>query len=151
MVRSRVNELWGHYGEGVARFLFNLETDRANFHDAVDSHGNPWEIKLCARRVGARGDYGKWFIRWENHQKLREAGGYYALGVYDPAMWKHGPVLAMEYRPATWLDEVSTYKWTDNGSRRGETVIRPPWTVLFEPEDIPGEGVASADALTSEG
>lgn len=141
------NERWGLYAEWTVRGVCGLEKDRAGCHDARDEYGNPWEVKACKRRTGSRGDLGKYFIRWENHQELRERGGYYAFVVYDPGIWKRGPVLAVEMKPAEWLDEVDTYAWTDNGSRRGETVFRPPWTAVFEREDIAGEGVADADPV----
>ena len=129
------NELWGHYGEGVARNLFNLEMDRGSYHDARDSHGNPYEVKCCQLTVGVRADPGKFFIRWENHQKLRECDGFYTLILYDPQEWRRGPILGIDVKSAGWLDSVDR-PWTANGSRRNETVKRPVWTDVFSPEDV---------------
>lgn len=136
---KRENELWGHYAEWTARIVFSLTKDRGLFHDARDDDGIPVEVKACKRRTGRREDHGKYFIRKENHEKLREAGGYYVFVLYDPCIWKHGPVLKLEMKPAEWLDGVDGYGWTGNGTRRGERVKRPPWPVVFSDPELPGE------------
>lgn len=133
------NELWGLYAEGTARFSYSLEQERATFYDARDDRGEPVEIKACKRRTGDRGDFGKYFIREENHRELLDADGWYVFVIYDPQNWKEGPVLAMKMVAAAWLENVERYQWTFNGSRRGETVIRPPWTAVFNRTEIPGE------------
>lgn len=130
------NERWGRYTEWVARIRYGLTADREVFHDARADDGTPVEVKGCIRRTAA-GRRGKFFVRQANHERLVDAGGKYALAVYDPSDWKRGPILAMAVRPATWLDDVDA-AWTGNGSRRGEVVKRPRWNAVFSPEDIPG-------------
>lgn len=129
------NERWGRYAEWVARLALSLTEDRSTFHDARDGEGRPVEIKACKLRTGAREDPGKFFIREENHRELRDADGLYVFVLYDPSEWKQGPILEIEVKPAEWLDEMDGYTWTDNGSRRGETVRRPPWTAVFADRD----------------
>lgn len=138
------NERWGRFTEWVARIAFRLSEDRGTFHDAMTEDGVPVEVKGCIRRT-SRGDPGKFFIREANHRELRDADGFYVFVVYDPQNWKQGPVLDVEMKPATWLDGVD-YGWTGNGDRRGEVVKRPPWTTVFPPEDIPGEGAEATRA-----
>lgn len=132
---ERENELWGHFTEWAARLSFSLEKDQSLFHDARTEDGDPVEVKSCRRRTGRRRDHGKFFIRKENHVELRDAGGFYVFVVYDPELWKHGPILEMEMKPAAWLDDVE-YGWTGNGSRRNEQVKRPPWHVVFPDMDV---------------
>lgn len=133
------NERWGDFTEWVARIVFGLTKDRGLFHDARDENGIPVEVKSCKRRTGRRDDHGKYFIRKENHEKLRDEGGYYIFVLYDPCIWKQGPVLEIEKKPAEWLDSVEGYGWTENGTRRGERVKRPPWPVVFSDPDLPDE------------
>lgn len=126
--------------------MYRLSEDRGTFHDAETWGGVPVEVKGCIRRT-SRGDPGKFFIREENHEKLRRAGGYYVLVVYDPSEWERGPVLNLEMKPAEWLDGVD-YGWTGNGDRRGEVVKRPPWTAVFHPEEIHGEPEGGAVGIS---
>lgn len=141
------NERWGRFTEYVARTVLGLTEDRGTYHDARTEDGVPVEIKSCIRRT-ARGDRGKFFVREANHEQLRDEGGLYALLIYDPEDWKHGPVLSVELKPAEWLDRAD-YCWTGNGSRRGEVVKRPQWTAVFPPEDIPGESSSERAAVQS--
>lgn len=129
------NERWGRFTEWTARIRFQLEADRGLYHDARDPEdGTPVEIKSCKRRTGRREDRGKFFIREENHERLRDADGMYVFVVYDPERWREGPILDVEMKPAAWLDSVD-YGWTANGIRRGERVKRPPWSEVFaDPE-----------------
>lgn len=136
-MEQRENELWGHYAEWAARRVYALDKDRTTYHDARDEHG-PVETKACKRSVGAREDCGKFFIREQNHERLKDADGRYAFVLYDPEDWKHGPILKLEMKPAGWVDSVEGYHWTANGSRRGETVIRPPWTAVFADAAVTG-------------
>ncbi len=145
-VERHENEMWGSYTEWTARIAFGLDPDRSTYHDARDSEGVPVEVKACKRRT-SRGDPGKYFIREANHEKLLDAGGLYVFIVYDPRMWKQGPILELEMKSARWLDSVD-YGWTRNGSRRGEVVKRPPWTAVFAREDIPGEPGGSSEDPT---
>jgi len=58
---------------------------RSRWQDAIDVQTcNPCEIKACAYWHSTVKSEGAWRLRYPQHNKLRDRGGYYVLIVYQP-------------------------------------------------------------------
>jgi len=78
--RSQRAARYGALAERVAFARYDLEPERDDWHDALDEHGRPWDVKAAMlSRQSPR------FRLWkEQHERLRqEDGGYVFIG-YRP-------------------------------------------------------------------
>jgi hypothetical protein len=92
-VRYR-NEYVKQWGERAAAARYRLRPKEQYAYDGVAASDSPdplepgdWvEVKTCKRWVENGDEYGtagRWYITESSHEKLLNAGGYYALIVYD--------------------------------------------------------------------
>lgn len=122
---------WGMLAEAAARAAFDLERDRASWHDARTQNGVPVESKTARKRL-ANGRRGRWWIEREAHRRLVEAGGLYALSVYDPQATDDGPITDVAIVPARWID--AHLSWTSNGTghHKGSEHSKLGWPHVLE-------------------
>lgn len=131
---------WAGYIEGLASDLYNFQRRDEWYNDGVGTDGKPWEVKACRRRVGSDGRRGRWWIEREAHERLVEAGGRYALAVYDPRPG-HAPIAGFESVRADVLDDLTQgLKWLSTGDHpKGESARLVTWSTMIGPEELPGD------------
>ena len=111
--------------------------------------GDPVDVKSTAWRIqGARGPRrGRWMLRRDSHEMLREADGWYVLMV---ASDDDSEIVACILRPAEWVEgRVTTWSPSKvRGSSR--EVAQVPWSRVFEEHSEgvvkPISGLASGGA-----
>lgn len=89
--------------------------------------GTPVEIKAAQGRLTS-GERGRWYLRRGQHDKLRAAGGAYALVVYAPRPGH--PHLARLLVPASIVDAFVS-SWIDPDGRQEYAQIA--WSRLIDP------------------
>lgn len=80
MNRSQKAARYGALAERVGFKRYELEPERDGKHDAIDSEGNPWDVKavMVSRRAPR-------FRLWkEQHEYLEDKGGGYVFVKYRP-------------------------------------------------------------------
>jgi len=92
--------------------------------------GTPVEIKAAQVRLTS-GERGRWYLRREQHRKLLEAGGAYALVIYDPRPGH--PIRASLLVPASIVDELVS-SWIKPDGRADYAQIA--WSNAIDPEEV---------------
>jgi len=92
--------------------------------------GTPVEIKAAQVRL-SDGQRGRWYLRWEQHRMLLEAGGAYALVVYDPAPGH--PHLGRLLVPASIVDELVN-SWIQPDGRADYAQVS--WSRAISPAEV---------------
>ena len=97
--------------------------------------GSPIEIKGCLPEVsnGSGTTAGRWYVKRETHEQLRQVRGHYYLVVYAPQ--PDTPILAETIVPAAVVGDLLNGSWSDSGRDEGE-VGKLPWTAVVEQERV---------------
>lgn len=93
--------------------------------------GSPVEIKSAIPRL-ASGQRGRFYLRREQHEGLRDAGGSYLFAVCEPRPGRE-PV-AMKVVPATIVDDAVT-SWRSGGNDR-PSCAQIAWSRIFDPSEV---------------
>ena len=93
--------------------------------------GSLVEIKSAIPRL-ASGRRGRFYLRREQHELLRDAGGSYLFAVCEPRPGRE-PV-AMKVVPATVVDDAIT-AWRSGGDDRPEC-SQVAWSRIFYPSEV---------------
>ncbi|RLM63479.1 hypothetical protein DVK05_14465 [Halorubrum sp. Atlit-8R] len=93
--------------------------------------GSLVEIKSAIPRL-ASGRRGRFYLRREQHELLRDAGGSYLFAVCEPRPGRE-PV-AMKVVPATVVDDAIT-AWRSGGNDRPEC-SQVAWSRIFHPNEV---------------
>ncbi|SFR30369.1 hypothetical protein [Halorubrum sodomense] len=93
--------------------------------------GSLVEIKSAIPRL-ASGRRGRFYLRREQHELLRDAGGSYLFAVCEPRPGRD-PV-AMKVVPATVADDAIT-AWRSGGDDRPEC-SQVAWSRIFHPSEV---------------
>ncbi|ELZ54510.1 MULTISPECIES: hypothetical protein [Halorubrum] len=91
----------------------------------------PVEIKSSIPRL-ASGQRGRFYLRREQHELLRDGGGSYLFAVYEPRPGRE-PV-AMKIVPATIVDGAVT-SWRSGGTDR-PACAQVSWSRIFDPSEV---------------
>jgi len=93
--------------------------------------GTAVEIKSAIPRL-ASGQRGRFYLRREQHEGLRGAGGSYLFAVCEPRPGRE-PV-AMKIVPATVVDDAIT-SWRSGGDDR-PSCAQISWSRIFDPSEV---------------
>ena len=93
--------------------------------------GTPVEIKSAIPRL-ASGQRGRFYLRREQHRRLRDDGGSYLFAVCEPRPSRE-PV-AMKVVPATIVDDAIP-SWRSGGPDRPECA-QIAWSRVFDPAEV---------------
>lgn len=119
--------------DAIARTDLHADPGRAYGGLSLVRAGTPVEVKAARSRMqdGQSSRRGRWWIRERQHQRLLDAGGAYALGVYQP---RQG-VLALALVRATTVGVLAT--WSPCGpGHRADRAARVPWPAVFDPREV---------------
>jgi hypothetical protein len=111
-------------------------------HDAVTFYGvNLLAVGSIVECKGAQyryanGQRGRWYIRKGQHERLLDAGGFYALAVYDP---RDRRLRAIAVIPASLVDELLPDDWITRDDRAERGYNQLGWARLLDPEEVGSE------------
>lgn len=100
--RSQNSARYGSLAEQQMADRYDLDLDREHWRDAIGPDGRPWEIKATMRER-ASGETGRFRLFKQQHDKLLDAGGFYAFVVYRP----HGRGIRVLDQRAVRASEIS--------------------------------------------
>jgi len=93
--------------------------------------GSPVEIKSAIPRL-ASGQRGRFYLRREQHEGLRDDGGSYLFAICEPRPARE-PV-AMKIVPATIVDDAVA-SWRSGGADR-PACAQISWSRIFDPSEV---------------
>lgn len=111
----------------------DLDVERSA--EPVATAGTAVEVKSCYARYESRA--GRWWIARENHDRLLEVDGEYALGVVDE---ESEDVLRLGLLSARTVDAIIDGEWwhCGEGGQHVEEFRQIAWTDVFRSLDEPG-------------
>lgn len=126
-----------HDFRAVHRFAVGDELVREDIEQDAIPSGAPVELKsACLEQSnGSRMTAGRWWAARENHETLRQRGGYYLLVVYWPVAEE--PLVALATASADRFDDLVSWcpTGTGSGSHRDECA-KLGWSRVFEREAV---------------